>query len=440
MTPGARIEASIELLGLIAATDQAPDQVIDGYFRKRRYAGSGDRRDIFDRVFSVLRHRAKLDWWTSRTGSTLAKNARTQTLAHLVLEERTSPDQIAACFSGARHAPEHLDFAEEELLGALYGRPLLHREMPDHVRYEYPEWMDRSFRSLWSDSIGEEMAALNQPAPVDLRVNTLKATPEDALQALRDDFVECAPTAISPIGIRVSGRVRLGGKRAFKEGWVEVQDEGSQLVSLLVGARPGMIVMDLCAGAGGKTLALAASMGEQGRVMGHLHALDVSKYRLDRLDPRARRAAAGAIRRRVISAGDDTWIDGMNGKADRVLADVPCTGTGSWRRNPDARWRFEPDDLDTFVGTQRQILARGATLVKPGGRLIYVTCSLLQEENEQQLDWFLKQRQDYELLPIQNVWRETIGGAGQHDSPVLRLSPATTGTDGFFCAVMSRMK
>jgi 16S rRNA (cytosine967-C5)-methyltransferase len=438
MTPGARVQASIELLSAIDAENQPPDQIIDGYFRTRRYAGSGDRRDVSARVYDILRRRAKLDWWTERTGLGLEAQPRSRTIAHLILQERAQPGDLSNMFSGVRHCPEPLSEKESALAEALYGRPMLNRDMPVHVRLEYPEWMDRSFRALWGDGLEREMSALNQPAPLDLRVNTIKSTPEDALARLQEDYVTCAPTALSPLGIRVEGKVRLGGTRAFKEGLVDVQDEGSQLVSLLAGAKPGHRVIDFCAGAGGKTLAMAASMSEGGKLIGQLFALDISKYRMDRMIPRLKRAGAMAVKRRVIAAVDDPWIGENAGTADRVLCDVPCTGTGSWRRNPDARWRFTPEDLAEIRLTQQRILSDAAKLVKPGGRLIYVTCSLLQEENEQQLAWFVENDPRFQPLPIEEVWAETVGGPPPPAGPCLRLSPASTGTDGFFCAVLER--
>lgn len=438
MTPGARIQATTELLAAIGAGDQPPDQIIDGYFRMRRYAGSGDRRDISGRVYDVMRRAAKLDWWIERTGLGLETGPRSRAIAHLILEERAQPDDFRTMFSGAKHCPEPLSDAESQLAEALYGRPLLNRDMPDHVRLEYPEWMDRSFWALWGDSLEREMSALNQPAPLDLRVNTIKATPEEAQARLREDYVTCEPTPLSPLGIRVEGKVRLGGMRAFKEGLVDVQDEGSQLVALLVGARPGYRVVDFCAGAGGKTLAMAAAMAEGGRIAGQLFALDISKYRMDRMIPRLKRAGAMAVKRRVIAAVDEPWIEENVGTADRVLCDVPCTGTGSWRRNPDARWRFTPEGLAEIRETQQRILLDAAKLVKPGGRLIYVTCSLLQEENEQQLAWFVEKDTRFQPLPIEEVWAKTVGGPPPPAGPSLRLSPASTGTDGFFCAVLER--
>ncbi|MBO6520006.1 MAG: RsmB/NOP family class I SAM-dependent RNA methyltransferase [Rhodospirillales bacterium] len=438
MTPGARIQATVDLLAAIDAGDQPPDQVIDGYFRTRRYAGSGDRRDISARVYDVMRRAAKLDWWIERTGLGFEPGPRSRTIAFLVLEERAQPDDFQTMFSGVKHCPEPLSGPENALADALYGRPMLNRDMPDHVRLEYPEWMDRSFRALWGNALEREMSALNQPAPLDLRVNTIKATPEEALARLQEDYVTCEPTPLSPLGIRVEGKVRLGGTRAFKEGLVDVQDEGSQLVALLAGARPGYRVVDFCAGAGGKTLAMAAAMADGGKIAGQLFALDISKYRLDRMIPRLKRAGAMAVKRRVIAAVDDPWIAENTGMADRVLCDVPCTGTGSWRRNPDARWRFTPESLAEIRETQQRILVDASKLVKPGGRLIYVTCSLLQEENEQQLAWFVEKDPRFQPLPIEDVWAKTVGGPPPPPGPSLRLSPASTGTDGFFCAVLER--
>ena len=440
MTPCARVKATIELLTAIDADDQAPDQIIDGYFRSRRYAGSGDRRDVGGRVYDVLRRRAKLDWWVERTGLGLETNSRLRAISFLILEERKSPDDVKAMFTGTRHCPELLSDPEAELAEALYGRPLLNRDMPDHVRLEYPEWMDRPFRALWGDQLEQEMSALNQVAPLDLRVNTIKGTPEDALARLQQDYITCAPTSLSPLGIRVEGKVRLGGTRAFKEGLVEVQDEGSQLVSMLCGAKPGMTVVDYCAGAGGKTLALAAAMADEGRLSGRLFALDISRYRMDRMTPRLKRAGAVQVRRRAIAAVDEPWVEEHKGFADRVLLDVPCTGTGSWRRNPDARWRFTPERLAEIRENQQRIMLSAAELVKPHGRLIYVTCSLLQEENEQQLEWFVEKKPEFQPIPIDEVWSETVGGPPPPSGPCLRLSPASAGTDGFFCAVLERQR
>lgn len=438
MTPGARIAAVIDLLTAIDNDAMPPDQIIDQYFRKRRYAGAGDRRYIGNHVYDILRHQARLDWWLERTGLQLTPDARCRALVFLIVQDRASPDDLLAMFTGSKHCPPPLSEDEVALVDGLYGRPAINEDMPDHVRLEYPEWMDRSFRSLWGDDLEREMSALNQPASMDLRVNTMKAQPEDALARLREDYTDCEPTPLSPIGIRVEGKLRLGGTRAYKEGLVEVQDEGSQLVSMLADARPGMTVVDYCAGAGGKTLAMASMMSAGDRISGRLHALDVSGYRLERMAPRQKRAGIFGIKRRVIAAENDPWVSENAAAADRVLCDVPCTQTGSWRRNPEARWRFSPEDLSHIQETQQRILSSAANLVRPGGRLIYVTCSLLQEENEQQLIWFLENHSEFQPMSIDKVWAETVGGPPPPTGPSLRLSPASTGTDGFFCAVFER--
>ncbi len=438
MTPGARMEAAIELLELIWAGVEPADRLTDEYFRKRRYAGSGDRRAVLERVYAILRHRARLDWWIERTGLGAEAGPRTRVIALLALEDKSSPEETAMIFSGATHCPEPLTAADKELAAALYGRPLNHADMPMPVMLEYPEWMDRSFSALWSERLPEEMSALNQRAPVDLRVNMLKTTPEAALESLNGDYLEAEPTPLSPIGLRLTAKARLAGTHAFKKGWIEVQDEGSQLISLLCGAQPGMNVVDFCAGGGGKALALAASMGTDGKILGTLTACDISGHRLERMIPRLQRAGAEPVQTRVVAARNDEWVAANAGLSDRVLADVPCTGTGAWRRDPNAKWRFTPDDLDDMLALQQRILGMARILVKPGGRLIYATCSLLQEENERQLAWFLENHEDFQDLPIDEVWAETVGGPPPPAGPCLRLSPASTGTDGFFCAVMER--
>ena len=438
MRPGPRLMASQELLDEIWDGTSPPDVVIDAYFRRRRYAGSGDRRAIKDLVYNILRRRAKLDWWIARIGIGLSPSARTRLIADLAMSDRSAPEQIASWFSGAKHFPPALDSLECELADALYGRPLIHPDMPRPVAFEYPAWMDRSLSALWGDRLEEEIAGLNERAPVDLRVNTLKTSREAAQTALSEVCIEAHPTPFSPLGLRVDGHPRLGGTAAFKKGLVEIQDEGSQLLSFLVGAGPGMTVVDYCAGAGGKTLAMAATMGRDGALAGKLYACDMSAKRMEPLQSRIKRAGAFGVKRQTIAATDDNWVAENAGRVDRVLADVPCTGTGTWRREVNAKWRYQPADLDALCEDQRSILGAASTLVKTGGRLVYATCSLLQEENEQQVTWFLANFPNFSALSIDQVWRETIGGRPPPAGPGLRLSPASTGTDGFFCAVLER--
>ncbi|MGY9062850.1 MAG: RsmB/NOP family class I SAM-dependent RNA methyltransferase, partial [Rhodospirillales bacterium] len=259
-----------------------------------------------------------------------------------------------------------------------------------------------------------------------------------AKSELKNQFIETEYTPLSPIGLRLISKARLGGTKAFRNGLVEVQDEGSQILALLCGAKPGMLVIDYCAGSGGKTLALAASMGSNRRIDGQLFACDISQKRINRMESRLKRAGATDVRRHALMGPDDSWLKKVDRSADRVLVDAPCTGTGAWRRDPNAKWHFTPENLADICAQQKTIFSDAAKLVKSGGRLIYATCSLLHEENEQQLFDFLKNHNDFNLVPIDQVWSETIGGTPPPTGSFLRLSPASTGTDGFFCTVLER--
>jgi len=439
MTPGARLQAVIELLEQVWSGTTPADQVADAYFKRRRYAGSSDRRTINQRLYQVIRSRSRLDWWIERTGGALSADARSRVIANLALDDKFSPEQTQALCSGANHCPTPLSPQELALADQLYGRPLTHRDMPGPVALEYPDWMERSFTALWGARLETEISALNHTAPLDLRVNALKATREQAQASLAADLIDTEPTPLSPLGLRLPNKPRLGGTQAFRQGLVEVQDEGSQILALLCGAEPEMHVVDFCAGAGGKTLALAASMAESGHLRGQLTACDISELRLGRMQPRLQRAGVTGVRTQTLSAQSDKWVKKNKGRWDRVLCDVPCTGTGAWRRDPDAKWRFQPTDLDDIRNTQRTILTQAASLVKPGGRLIYATCSLLQEENEQQLAWFFETDERFQALSVDGVWAETVGGPPPPPAPCLRLSPASTGTDGFFAAILERL-
>ena len=248
--------------------------------------------------------------------------------------------------------------------------------------------------------------------------------------------VATEPTPLSPVGLRLRKRVPLSGLAAFKDGLFDVQDEGSQIAALMAGARPGMRVVDFCAGAGGKTLALAAGMANRGKLV----ACDVSARRLERAALRLRRAGVGNVERRVLTSENDKWVKRHAGGFDRVLVDAPCLGTGTWRRNPDAKWRSRPEDLAELVERQQAILRSAARLVRSGGRLVYVTCSLLREEDEAQADAFLAAMPDFALVPAARAWKETIGGASPAGENYLFLTPARHGTDGFFVAVFERKR
>ena len=413
MTPAARVGAAIEALEEIEETGRPADAVLGGFFRARRHIGASDRKAVAERVFGVLRRRARLDWHLARRGA--EPTARTRMLARLLLVDRLQ--EPGAVFGRGKYAPAPLDSAELDLFMALAGEPLEPPDMPAPVRAECPAWAERGLRESLGKAFAEELRALAEPAPVDLRVNALKTTRREARRLLFREGVRAEPLEDAPWALRCEGRPALGRTRAFREGLVEVQDAGSQRIAHAVAAGPGMQVVDFCAGAGGKALALAADMEGKGRVV----ATDVHDKRLARLGERMRRAGAHNIERRLLESERDRWVRRQRGKFDRVLIDAPCTGTGSWRRNPDARWTREGPRLAELTDLQGRILESAARLVKPGGRLVYATCSLLREENEAQVERFL------EAAP---------GFARAGDD--LRISPARDGSDGFYAAILER--
>jgi 16S rRNA (cytosine967-C5)-methyltransferase len=438
MIPAARVQAAIELTQAIQDAGKAPaDRVASAYFRERRYVGAKDRAAIQGMVYDVLRGRMQLDWWLARLGI-VNPTPRLRVLACLAIVTGWKTEDIATAFSGERHAPDPLTPAEQAALKRLPGRTLDHPDQPVEVRGNLPPWLKARFEAQFGPGLAKELDALLKPATVDLRVNALKATREEAIKRLKAEGVEAAPTKLSPLGLRLKGRTPLGETAAFKDGLVEVQDEGSQLVALLVGARAGMRVVDFCAGAGGKALAMAAVMDNKG----HVVACDTSKPRLEASAKRLRRAGAHNVERRLIAGERDQWIKRHKRAYDRVLVDAPCTGTGAWRRNPDGRWSLDEKDLAELKPKQARILASAARLVKPGGRLIYATCSLLQEENEDQVAAFLAANPDFALVPIDKAWAEAFAPLAASPCPLappyLTLTPARDGTDGFFAAVMER--
>jgi 16S rRNA (cytosine967-C5)-methyltransferase len=434
VTPGARVAATIDILAAIDQGERPADAIAADYFRHRRFIGAKDRGWISGQVYSVLRHRAAFDWWINRAGEPNPA-ARSRALAALLIGGQWSPDDVAASFDGGRFRPAPLSLHEQRLVRGLAGRTVTHPEMPPATALDLPEWLRSYLERVYGKDLETEMAGLNQPAPMDLRVNPLKADRDAVRRTLAAEHIYAEPTPFSPLGLRLGGRVNLAATAAFRDGLVEVQDEGSQLAALLADARPGMRVVDFCAGAGGKTLALAAAMRNKGKLV----ACDVSQWRLDRAGQRLRRAGISNVERRALSSERDPWVKRHAGTFDRVFVDAPCLGVGTWRRNPDAKWRSRPEDLAELVERQRSILRSAARLVKPGGRLVYATCSLLRDENEDQAEAFLTDTPDFTLYPVAHAWAETIGGDSPAGTDYLRLTPARHGTDGFFVAIFERV-
>ncbi|HYD32659.1 MAG TPA: RsmB/NOP family class I SAM-dependent RNA methyltransferase [Azospirillaceae bacterium] len=432
MTPGARLQAAIDLLAEIEATPRPADAVISAYFRARRYIGAKDRNAVAELAYAVMRRYARLRWWLGRVGHVVSP--RPLVIANAILAESRESSSVAAVFSGAKFSPAPLSPAEAKMAKALETHTLDHPDMSNMVRAECPAWAVGPLREALGDRFLPEMLALLEPAPLDLRVNPIKADRDTARERLLAEGVSAEPTQWSPLGLRVQGRPPLASLTVFRDGLVEIQDEGSQLVALVADTRPGQQVVDFCAGAGGKTLALAASMENKGRVV----ACDVLEKRLKRATERFRRAGLHNIETRPLSTERDPWIKRHKLRFDRVLCDAPCTGTGTWRRNPDSRWRQLGPGLEELVKLQAAILDSAQRLVKPGGRLIYATCSMLPVENERQVDAFLATHPEFTVIPVPDLWPAVSSGPCPVPGPYLRLTPARHDTDGFFAAVLER--
>jgi 16S rRNA (cytosine967-C5)-methyltransferase len=433
MTPAGRIQAAIDLLAAVQAEPRRPaDAIANDFFRARRFIGSGDRRAVSELAWGAIRQKLRLDWHLARAGA--RPTPRLVLAAHLLLVESWPPQKLAGHFTGDRFAPAALDAGEVEMIRRLSGQALCHPDMPEGVRLNLPDWALPGLRDRFGERLAEEAAAMEATAPLDLRANLLRTTRDAARLALASDGIAAEPTPLSPWGLRVADRRPVGAAKAFQDGLVEVQDEGSQLVALLTDARPGMRVADYCAGAAGKTLALAAAMGNRG----HIVACDVSPARLEGAGKRLRRAGVDNAERHLLTPGDK-WRKRRGRSFDRVLVDAPCTGSGTWRRNPDARLRTTATDLAELAAKQTVILDEASDLVRPGGRLVYATCSLLPEEDEMQIERFLARHPDFVARPLPALWAELCPGvAVPGEGPWLALSPSRHGTDGFFAAVLER--
>jgi len=379
------------------------------------------RRRAVQALREINRSRARLSWHLSRHSVRLTPHH--MFLAWTALQKHGEPKTVRV---------SDLDRA---LLQEFAGIALDDPSMPEATRLECPSAFEPALREALGTNFAREMAASLEPPPVDLRVNTIKSKLRDVRSKLKAEFVDARPTPLSPWGLRCAPGVNVSATAAFRDGLVEFQDEGSQLAVLLCDARPGMQVLDFCAGTGGKTLALGAAMENRG----HLVACDISTVRMARAKLRLKRAGIENAERRQLTPTDDKWMKKHHGRFDRVLVDAPCSGTGSWRRNPDARWSTQAANLDELTALQDAILERASRFVKPGGRLIYATCSLIRRENDDRLAAFLHAHADFTQMDATAIWSEVADRpwpAGAET--VLRLSPAQHGTDGFFAAVLQR--
>lgn len=428
MRPQARLAAAMEILGAVLGSNRAADRLLADWQRHNRYAGSKDRRAVSELVYAGLRQQGVRRWRLEQAGLDLTP--RNFALA----DPELSLEAAEALCDGSIHAPARLEDAERAAFAAMPPA----EAAPLWAKVNLPPALCDLAAQQFGENLEAELAALNGRAPLDLRVNSLKAKRADILEQLAAEGIAAGPTPYSPLGIRLEKQVRLDGHPLYADGLIEPQDEAAQLAGLLLGARPGETVIDLCAGAGGKTLLLGAQMRNQGRLI----AADRDGRRLDRLKPRLGRAGQDGRGLDIVeTCGPDklpALLEAMEGQADRVLLDVPCSGSGTWRRNPETRWRFGPAALDDLRAAQADLLRQGARLLRPGGILLYATCSIFAYENDQPVDAFLADHPDVTPIPLAEAWRQALSTECPFGGDRLRLSPLRHGTDGFFAAVMQR--
>ncbi len=403
------------VLGQLLRFDHPADAVVSRYFREHRQLGHADRAFVAETVFAVLRRGRSIE---ARCAGQLSDRRRL--LATLALVRGWSQRELAPV----------LKASEEAWLAAAKAMP--EADLPPAVRCDLPDWLyQRLEQQFGADETLALAHAINQSAPLDLRVNTLKVDRETVLAKLAADGIAAQPGALSPLAVRLRDKPALAKHPLFLEGAFEVQDEGSQLLGFLLDPKRGEMVVDFCAGAGGKTLLLGALMRNTGR----LYAFDVSDKRLANLKPRLARSGLSNVHPGRIEHERDQKIKRLAGKADRVLVDAPCSGLGTLRRNPDLKWRQSETSVAELTAKQASILDAAATLVRPGGRLVYATCSLLTAENDAVVAAFLEKHPDFSLLPAAGL----LGKQGiAWESEVLRLLPHRHNTDGFFAAAMER--
>jgi 16S rRNA (cytosine967-C5)-methyltransferase len=418
MHPNALIELATELLHQVLRFETPADRIVSDFFRTNRMLGQRERHTLAETTYAVLRERLLFQH--------LAQSGRGEMERRLVLLGwQGNEGFLRAALS------------EDEQQWLVQVQAVDRSALPDKLRHNLPDWLAETLRESLGDEFWPLVESLNETAPLDLRVNTFKAKREDVQAALSAGGIEAIPTPYSPWGLRVQGKPALNKHDVFATGQLEVQDEGSQLLALLTDAKRGEMVVDFCAGAGGKTLALGASMRNTGR----LYAFDTSGHRLAALKPRLARSGLSNVYPVQIAHERDDRIKRLAGKIDRVLVDAPCSGLGTLRRNPDLKWRQSPQSVQRMREQQAAILRSAARLLKPGGRLVYATCSLLEVENQAIAAAFTESHpQEFKSLPIAGLLERAHSGATEElvSGDFLRLWPHRHRTDGFFAAAWER--
>ncbi len=423
-----RLSAAIDVLTEIEQNHAPAKTALGNWGRSNRFAGSKDRAAIGNLVYDVLRNKLSLAFQMED------ETPRALTLAAAISIWGEDAGTLETELATDKFSPGPMTEAEKKALTTLR-----EETPPDHIAANIPAWLCEPLSAAFGDDFINQAKALSERAPIDIRTNSLKATPEKLQKALAK--FGAAPVKFAPLGLRLPPATaavkapNIEAEAAHGKGWFEIQDEGSQIACQMTGAKPGDQILDYCAGAGGKTLALSAQMDNKGQI----HAYDNDKHRLRPIFERLKRAGCRNVQ--TVDAGDEAQLAPLAQTMDIVLVDAPCTGTGTWRRHPDARWRLSEAALETRLEEQRTVLAAAQNYVRPGGRLVYVTCSLLPAENQQQMDWFTQEFPAFKPVPYKSLWQPQDGTAltsAISNETNLTLTPATHGTDGFFIALLER--
>lgn len=421
----AHVQESIILLEKILETKAPADRIISFHFKQNRFIGSKDKASISSIVYDVLRNKSFLEFYLG--AFSIEYTPRQYVIAYLRIIKKLSKKEINEIFDGSKYAPKRLTEKLYNFIKEVHN--LDTSSIKSFQKCNYPEWIESYLARSFGDKIEENMQAFNSQADLTIRANALKISREELQKELKNENIKTEFTKFSPYGLKVIGKANLFNSKAFKKGLFEVQDEGSQILAILADAKPKQRILDMCCGAGGKLLALGATMNNTGVLLG----TDIHEKRLNESKKRIKRSGLSNASIKVISSENDKYLKRQAGKFDTVFVDAPCSGTGTWKRNPDSKWKLQEEFIQELTQTQASILQKASALVKPEGTLLYATCSILKEENDYQIDKFLSDNPNYELVDI------SIMHPSLTENKTLQLTSLEHGCDGFFAAILKKI-
>lgn len=420
----AQVNEAIKILTNLLEVQKPADRLIAFHFKNNRFIGSKDKAIISQIVYAVLRSKATLEFYLKQ--AKLEPTARRLVIAFLAVTEKKKITDMTKIFDGDMYAARNLTANEAEFVKKV--NKIDPTAMKQFERLNFPEWLTDDLNLAFGDRLADEMIALGQQATTTIRTNTLKTTRGELRAALKEEGIKTKKTKVSHLGLTVEGKANLFASQSFKKGLFEVQDEGSQILSLLAAAKPKQKVLDLCCGAGGKLLAMAADMQNTGSIIG----TDVNEKRLMETKKRLKRSGVNNAMLKVITSENDKYLKRQAERFDTIFVDAPCSGTGTWRRNPDSKWNLQAEFVEELTQTQASILESAGRMAKKGGLVAYATCSVLRKENHDQVENFLKENEHFELVDISQIYPDLT------TEKVLQLTPAKHKCDGFFIALLRK--